>query len=358
VLFIRFNLAASSVFHPWRPFFLFAAPAFFCIPSVSVTNCGGFCGILKISDLIPFERDNRVMVGISLVLASAFCLGQAGHLQTNPVFQDLVTQGVSPGGNVLFPLPAPSMADGLDAAAQKKIITEIAKPSYTFDQFVKNSPVAPQVLKIEEHKAGPETPMWGVDLYFVGYGNMNALVNQNFLQNAFQANNNNNQGAQGMKLTPEQLADRKIAIAPNNKEYEGYSQSIVQLLTNVQLSIVTHSFWSRNDDSIVTAAVLDPRFMNDPEFPNTWQPIRNVAGRQQLGAPQPYQGLGMYMKITRLAAPAGALFVEAHAVYHEPQGWFNGQNVLRSKIRTATGQKVKEMRQEFLRAGQPQPAQP
>lgn len=291
------------------------------------------------------------MVGISLLLAGALSLGGAPHSELNPVFEELAAKGVSPGGEKFFPLPVPSMADGLGAAEQRKIITEIAEPSYSFDRFTSKSTVAPQVLNIDELPgAAPNAPMWGVDLYFVGYGDMNAMINKNFLGNAFQANNN--QGDQGAPLKPEQLAQRKIFILPENKEYEGYSQTNTQMLNKVDLSVVAHSFWSRIQDSVITAAVVDPRFNNDPEFPNVWRPLtRAPNGALVRGKPQPYQGVGMYMKITQLAAPKGALFVEAHAVYHEPPGWFDGQNLLRSKIRAVTGQKVKEMRQEMLKAG-------
>ena len=40
----------------------------------------------------------------------------------------------------------------------------------------------------------------------------------------------------------------------------------------------------------------------------------------------------MYVKITKLHAPAGAVLVEQHIVYAEPTGWFDGANLLRSKL--------------------------
>jgi hypothetical protein len=291
------------------------------------------------------------MVGITLLLAGAVSLGAAPHADANPVFQELVTEGVSPGGETFFPLPVPKMPDGLDAAAQRKIITEIAKPSYAFEQFTRNSTVAPQVLHINEvPRSAPQAPLYAVDLYFVAYGNMDAMVNKNFLGNALEENKE--EDAEGVSLTPEQLAERKIIIPPENRDYEAFGQTITQLMNNVELSVVARSFWSRTDDSIVTAAAVDPRFNGEQQFPNVWRPLtRDRAGKLVKGDPQPYQGVGMYMKITQLAAPPGALFVEAHAIYHEPPGWFKGQNLLRSKIRAASGQKVKEMRQEMLRAG-------
>ena len=75
--------------------------------------------------------------------------------------------------------------------------------------------------------------------------------------------------------------------------------------------------------------MLDERFVRDPEFPNAWRPItRDESGRRRLGEPRPYTGFGGYAKATRLLEPAGAFFVEYHAAFAEPSGWFNGTNLL------------------------------
>ena len=57
----------------------------------------------------------------------------------------------------------------------------------------------------------------------------------------------------------------------------------------------------------------------------------------------------MYFKITKLAEPAGALFVEQHIVFAEPTGWFDGNNLLRSKLPIAVQDNVRTMRKEFLK---------
>jgi hypothetical protein len=127
-------------------------------------------------------------------------------------------------------------------------------------------------------------------------------------------------------------------------------------LNQVELTVVGRSYWSRTEDSIVTAAMVDPRFTGDSKFANVWRPLtRAPNGQMQKGPPQPYRGAGLYMKITKLAEPAGALFVEAHIVYAEPHGWFDGQNQLGAKLPAVTQQKVREMRQEMLRAAKPNP---
>jgi len=57
------------------------------------------------------------------------------------------------------------------------------------------------------------------------------------------------------------------------------------------------------------------------------------------------------MKITRLAEPAGALFVEQHIVFAEPTGWFGGANLLRSKLPPVVQYAIRTTRQEWAKAG-------
>jgi hypothetical protein len=293
------------------------------------------------------------MVGISLILAGAVALGVGPHSESNPVFGQLVSEGVSPDGEKFFPLPVPLMPDGLDKAAQRKIIAEIARPN-SFEKFTEKNVLAPHVLKMPSVAGGEKkSPMKAVDIYFAAYGDMETMTKKGFLSDVFSEGKQvSDEGeAEGATLTAEQLAARGIVVSPEHAEHESYGQTKMQFINQVELSVVGHSFWSRTEDSIITAAMVDPRFIDDPEFPNIWRPLkRNDAGKLLPGAPQPYRGAGLYMKITRLAEPAGALFVEAHVIYHEPHGWFNGQNQLGAKIPAVTQKKVREMRQEMLRA--------
>ena len=68
-----------------------------------------------------------------------------------------------------------------------------------------------------------------------------------------------------------------------------------------------------------------------------------------MGPPQPYGGAGMYLKITKLHEPAGALFVEQHIVFAEPTGWFDGANLLRSKLPLVVQSNVRDMRREWMK---------
>jgi hypothetical protein len=104
-------------------------------------------------------------------------------------------------------------------------------------------------------------------------------------------------------------------------------------------------------ESIEIASVLDERFNNDAQFPNIWRKIDPQADKgMELGPPQPYAGLGNYVRVTQLKSPVGALFVEIHTIYHEPQGWFDGFNLIRSKLPLVTKDNVASFRRKLAQA--------
>jgi hypothetical protein len=105
---------------------------------------------------------------------------------------------------------------------------------------------------------------------------------------------------------------------------------------------------------VTYAAILDPRFAGDAKYPNEWQSIaRDDAGKLQYGSWKAYQGLGAYAKATELKAPRGAILVEYHMRFDEPRGWFQGANVIRSKLPIIVQDNVKKLRRKLAekRAG-------
>ena len=102
---------------------------------------------------------------------------------------------------------------------------------------------------------------------------------------------------------------------------------------------------------ILVEARIDGRFAKDAEYPNQWRPIlRDAAANISLGQPQPYSGAGAYVKITRLAEPAEAIFVEGHIVFEEPYGWFEGVNLIKQKIPVMVQEKVRTFRRKLALA--------
>ena len=85
-----------------------------------------------------------------------------------------------------------------------------------------------------------------------------------------------------------------------------------------------------------------------PSTRTRWQSLTvDDTGKRQTGPPEPYVGLGSYAKATRLAEPAGAIFMEYHVAFVEPQGWFHGTNLLRSKLPIVAQEMVRKFRRNL-----------
>ncbi len=288
---------------------------------------------------------------LSLLLTAALAPAQppATHEAANPIFKKLLDPGLPVGAEAPAKLPPPGMADGLDAAAQKAVIKGLIGGDYGIDDFTRKSVVAPQILKIRDvTPSDPAAPARGVDAYFVVYGDLKALDDEKFLARALNAGKEGGTG-KGKALTAADLAKRKIEPTPGLGNREGYGTVEFNFLDKVRLKATGHSVWSRTPDSAVAAAEIDPRFAADADFPNQWMPLTRGGTGPEAGPAKPWAGAGFYLKATRLVEPSGALFVEQHVVYVEPAGWFDGANLLRSKLPPAVQVSVRRMRTEWAK---------
>jgi hypothetical protein len=122
------------------------------------------------------------------------------------------------------------------------------------------------------------------------------------------------------------------------------------LLDRVLVSGVVHSWQTFGTGEITVSGILDSRIDKEPELSNRWQAIEDRAGEDpKLGPPSEYSGFGGYLRATALQEPAGALLIEAHVVFHEPEGWFRGANLLRSKLPLALQDQVRSFRKKLAK---------
>lgn len=271
----------------------------------------------------------------------------AKHEDQNPLYKGLTETGLDVGGQK-SKFPPPTMPDGLDAAKQTAIVKAVIGTDYSYDEFTRNAVVAPFVMKIRDiTPSDPKAPARGVDVWFVAHGDFKKLEDDKFLDQL--TNGGKAGGGKGGSLTNEQLGKRGITIAKGDEKREGYGHFEFDFLEKVRLNGVGRAMWSRNGESVVVGAEIDPRFANDKEFPNQWRTITKEGGQVKAGPPNAWSGAAMYLKITKLAEPAGAVFVEQHIVFAEPTGWFDGANLLRSKLPQAVQINVRDTRKEFAK---------
>ena len=290
------------------------------------------------------------------LLLTAWVLAQSpaadGHMKANPLFRTLVSEGVATTADGKVKLPPPAMADGLTGPQQKQVIETVIGADYSFRDFTRASVVAPYLLLLDDVKpSDPTAPAKSVDAYFVVYGDFAATDDTAFLDNVLSLGRGNGDG--GTTLTPADLKAREITV-PNGagNARESFGHVTFDVLDRVRLSVTGRAVWTKTEDSVVAAVHVDPRFRGDEKFPNRWRPLTRAGGRLTPGEPHPYGGAALYVKMTRLSEPAGAIFVEEHVVFTEPVGWFDGANLLRSKLPPVIQSNVRSLRKEWIMAGE------
>ncbi len=272
---------------------------------------------------------------------------------SNPVFLNLAEQGVPLPGGSAVKLPRPTMASGLDAAGQRAAMERIPQLKHPLDELLRKSIVAPFELTITSLKeAGGSARR--IDVWFVAYGNWKTLSSKEFVEGLAKGRESGTPDGRLMKsgfLTDVELAQRKLTIAPKPGLEERYYFSTFTLFDRVEVSVARHAMLSRGPDCFLVAAQIDPRFASDPTYPNRWRSItRDAAGNAQPGPWHPYAAGGLYLQVTRLVEPAGAVFIEFHQVFDEPQGWFGGANLLRSKLPLVVQEEVRTFRRKLAAA--------
>ena len=190
-------------------------------------------------------------------------------------------------------------------------------------------------------------PGHSINLWFVVYGKLKTVADPKFLKNQFKPTNTGRVDT----LQAADLDQRKIVPAKIPGGNEWFVHGVFKLVQGqvlVQVQGTARADQTTTDDSTTMAVMIDRRFDNDPKFPNEWRP---APGGVVQGNPTLYYSCGGYSKVTKLAAPADAMFVEYHLVFDEPQGWFQGRDVLRSKLPEGTPGDVRQFRRDVRHAG-------
>jgi hypothetical protein len=275
---------------------------------------------------------------------------RADSHQANPVYQELLTRGVGLGAGRPRVFPPALMADGLTAAQQQQKLRALCvgpdprKPLLAYDDVIDRDAAAAYYFDNRAiNPSDPKAPAYSVDIWFVTYGDLAKIAKRDPLQ-LFGTSPSD---AVTTELDKEALEERKITplrLRPPLRER--YVNTVADLLNTVKLSLTNHAVVSQSGDSLVVASKVDPRFNGDKEYPNMWQmlPEGLEANPKAPKGPQPIDVGAFYLKITRLAQPQGALFVEFHQVSTEPKAWFNGGPVLRGKIPLEVNKRVKDFR--------------
>ena len=278
-----------------------------------------------------------------LLLATA-SIGQAA--EQNVILDNLLEPGV-PIGNARLRLPAATLPDGLNAREQQQSLAPITDDNHPLDALVRKAVVAPFVLRIKDEPDTGQGRPRRVDLWFVAHGDFDRLSEEGFLKQQVDSETKSQPGGsltEGGILTEDQLRARKIEMVPD----ERFLTVNLELFDRVNVRGTMRARLSRGTESVTLAATLEPQFARDREFPNAWRSLKlDDAGRVVIGPMRPYVGAAWYCKATKLKQPRGAVLIEYHIVFDEPEGWFNGANLLRSKLPLLVQDGVRKFRRRF-----------
>lgn len=242
------------------------------------------------------------------------------------------------------------MADNIAPNDQHAVIEKLIAGRYDWDTFTRKSVVAPFILKISEGDTESGPILRRVDLYLVAFGSFDSLRSEDYITrqlNLAAGNDQSDTNGKARLLTLDDMTKRGIAAdkKPGDPRWMSVTST---LLGKVRISLTTQNMKTDGKESILIASVADPRFIKDAEFPNSWQALTvDDTGKRQIGPAEPYTGLASYAKATRLVEPAGAIFMEYHVVFIEPQGWFHGTNLLRSKLPIVAQEMVRKFRRNL-----------
>ncbi len=92
----------------------------------------------------------------------------------------------------------------------------------------------------------------------------------------------------------------------------------------IEIEVTNQVVASQTGESIVIASKTDPAFDKPGPMPTAGGRSRRCGSDKAEGALKPYQGGISYTKISRLAFQPGALLVEIHSAFIEPNEWFQG----------------------------------
>ena len=183
----------------------------------------------------------------------------------------------------IYPAAGTHAAGRAECRVQRKSIESIKANTHTWEELTRKSVVAPFVFQITNDAERPHGIARRIDLWFIAYGDLKTLGNEEFLKQQFKSattESDAENGSSSKQLTESELARHGMKASQRLEDPE-YTVSQFSLLEHVRLSVTTRATGSETKNSLLSASVLDARFNGDTEYPNQWRPItRDNEGRR------------------------------------------------------------------------------
>jgi hypothetical protein len=286
------------------------------------------------------------------IFLAALLTGQAqvepAHAQ-NSVFQQVLDSGLESGGQKIV-LPKPRLSDGQDAESQRAALREVAGSDGKLDDLLRDSVTASYIMKPRDVKTSDAT-IRVADVWFVVYSELKQV---DFGQEASRTDQKEievaNMWFQTRLLKDDDL--RAAGIKPQSAaagQSQWYSHVHARLLDRIDFEATNQIVATQSPDSIVIASRTDPSFARAGALANGWKPLAREGTPKTEEPARPYEGGMSYAKISRLGFKPGAILVEMHMAFVEPDGWFQGNPILRSKFSVVAQDQIRGLRRELAK---------
>lgn len=290
----------------------------------------------------------RALLSFLLLLGIAFPVLAKDVTTPHPAVAKLITEGFSVAPDERSKLLPPLVNETMSAKEQKASLTKLVGKT-RLSQFMRKSPLARLELDIKtlgETDGG--AAIRGFDLYFVAYGNLDAVSETNFA-----GEEEHQKEDQPFETYFEPLDGRPdsdtIDLVEWAKKPRLYRYRFA-LLDKVVVSGLLEGQAHIGKGVAIQSMMSPENKLNDADHPSQWRPIpQGVDNDAGLGSPQPFRGLAGYLHATELKFQKGAVLVEVHSVYVEPEGWFDGKNLLASKLPLTMKDNVANFRRKIAK---------
>jgi hypothetical protein len=290
---------------------------------------------------------------LTCAILTAVCLVHQSKIEPvhvqNTVYRQVLGEGLDAGASKIR-LPEPKLADGQDANAQRAALREVAGSDRDVDDMLRNSVTAPYKIRVHDKKVAGAV-VRAADLWFVVHGDLKqidpaqeaARTDQKEVEVANMWFQTRLLKAADLSAAGHEAAGREAS------QNTWYSHVHARLLDRIDFAVTNQVMATQSAESAVIASRTDPSFAKAGPLANGWKPLAPAEGSKAEGPSQPYAGGISYAKISRLTVAPGALLVELHVAFLEPEGWFQGAPILRSKFGVVAQDQIRTLRRELAR---------
>lgn len=287
-----------------------------------------------------------LIVGMAWLDCQVRCHAEPATTDRSDLAVILTEQGVEVADGVSVPLPAARIR--FDAEGDDQSLHELAGAA-EWDRFVEDTVTAPVTVTIEAAAAGDMRLGHRVRTAFVLHAALEKVQAEEAVQKMLGVENGF-KGATAKRLTAAELA--AVGIGHDGSGREQFLFVEIPLLNRIKVRGVVRAVKRESPGGVQVAWEFDPRFADVPRWRTTWTKVEeNELGERVEGEPQPYEGCGGIVTVKKLQ-PAGerhvdVLVVESRMVICEPEAWFQGSNLLRSKIPLTAQEGVRLLRRKM-----------